>query len=88
MAAGLPVVGARSGAIPDIIVENETGLLVPPGDADAQASAIIQLLANPGQARALGESGKRRAAAKYSIERQIGQLAALYDEIASLERKT
>jgi glycosyltransferase involved in cell wall biosynthesis len=88
MAAGLPVVGARSGAIPDIIVENETGLLVPPGDADAQASAIIQLLADPGQARALGAAGKRRAAAKYSIERQIGQLAALYDEIASLERKT
>ena len=47
MAAGLPVVGARSGAIPDIIVENETGLLVPPGDADAQAQAILQLLANP-----------------------------------------
>ncbi|HEY53973.1 MAG TPA: glycosyltransferase family 4 protein [Caldilineae bacterium] len=81
MAAGLPVIGARSGAIPDIIVENETGLLVPPGDVDAQAQAIVQLLADPDQARALGAAGKRRAAAKYSIEQQIKQLAELYDSV-------
>ena len=81
MAAGLPVIGARSGAIPDIIVENETGLLVPPGDVDAQAQAIVQLLADPDQARALGAAGKRRAAAKYSIEQQIKQLTELYDSV-------
>ena len=81
MAAGLPVIGARSGAIPDIIVAGETGLLVLPGDADAQADAIIQLFANPEQARVMGAAGKRLAAAKYSIEHQINQLTELYDSV-------
>ena len=87
MAAGLPVIGAHSGAIPDIIVAGETGLLVPPGDADAQADAIIQLFAHPEQARAMGAAGKRLAAAKYSIEYQITQLTDLYDEILSASVK-
>ena len=81
MAAGLPVVGARSGAIPDIIVENETGLLVPPGDADAQAQAILQLLTHPDQAQAMGAAGKRLAEARYSIEHQIEQLTELYESV-------
>jgi glycosyltransferase involved in cell wall biosynthesis len=81
MAAGLPVIGARSGAIPDIIVENETGLLVPPADADAQAEAIIHLLANSDRERAMGAAGKRLAAEKYSIEHQINQLTEFYDVV-------
>jgi len=85
MAAGLPVIGARSGAIPDIVSENETGLLVPPSDADAQADAIIQLLAHPGKSQAMGTAGKRLAAEKYSITHQINQLTELYD---SVNRKT
>ncbi len=79
MAAGLPVIGARSGAIPDIVSENETGLLVPPADVDAQANAILQLLAQPEKAQAMGEAGKRLAAAKYSIEHQINRFTELYD---------
>ncbi len=81
MAAGLPVVGARSGAIPDILIENETGLLVPPGDADALSRAIRQLLADPDQAQAMGAAGRRIAETNYSIEHQIEQLTDLYDSI-------
>lgn len=81
MAAGLPVIGARHGAIPDIIRDQETGLLVPAADPSALAAALQHLLAQPAKARALGQAGRIRAAAHYSIEQQIRQLTTLYDQI-------
>lgn len=84
MAAGLPVIGARSGAIPDIVVENETGLLVEPTDPEAQAAAIRQILVNPELARQMGEAGRQRASEHFSIERQIAQLDDLYAEVLGL----
>ncbi len=81
MAAGLPVIGARNGAIPDIIVEGETGLLVPPADPAAVASALHTLLADPALMQNMGQAGRRRAAAHFNITRQIADLCALYEEI-------
>ncbi|MGC8827389.1 MAG: glycosyltransferase, partial [Anaerolineae bacterium] len=57
MAAGVPVVGANAGAVPEIITDGETGLLVPPGDAPALAKAIGRLLDDA----PLAESVRRRA---------------------------
>jgi phosphatidyl-myo-inositol dimannoside synthase len=56
-AAGLPVVGGDSGGAPDAILDGETGYVVPGGDAAAVAGRIIQLLADPAAARAMGEKG-------------------------------
>lgn len=81
MAAGLPVIGARHGAIPDIIREGETGLLVPSGDPPALAAALQQLLADPATARRMGQAGRGRAVQHYSIAHQIQHLTAIYDEI-------
>ncbi len=81
MAAGLPAVGANSGAIPDILADGETGLLVPPADPYAQAVAIDTLLADPERARAMGNAGRCRVAERYSIEHQVDKLSDLYDEI-------
>jgi phosphatidylinositol alpha-1,6-mannosyltransferase len=55
--AGLPVVGGDSGGAPDAILDGETGYVVPGGDAAAVAGRIIQLLADPAAARAMGEKG-------------------------------
>lgn len=60
-ACGRPVVGSRSGGIPEVIVDGETGLLVPPGDAAATAEVLARLLGNPETARRLGEAGRHRA---------------------------
>ncbi len=62
MAAGLPVVAARAGAAPEVIVDGQTGLLVPPGDVHALAAVLDELASNPARRRALGEAGERRAA--------------------------
>ena len=56
-AAGLPVVGGDSGGAPDAILDGETGYVVPGGDAAAVAGRVIQLLADPAAARAMGEKG-------------------------------
>lgn len=81
MAAGLPVIGANHGAIPDIIRAEETGLLVPATDPTALAAALETLLTQPALARRMGEAGRRRVAAHYSITQQMQQLCAIYDEI-------
>ncbi len=63
MACGVPCVGTRIEAVPEIIREGETGLLVPPADPVALALALEQLLANPVRARAMGARGRARVSA-------------------------
>jgi glycosyltransferase involved in cell wall biosynthesis len=60
MACGLPCVGTRIEAVPEIVREGETGLLVPPGDPTALAAALQRLLADPARARAMGARGRAR----------------------------
>ncbi|MEZ4381271.1 MAG: glycosyltransferase family 4 protein [Nannocystaceae bacterium] len=55
-----PVVGTRSGGIPDAIIDGETGLLVPEGDPAALADALVRLFDDPALRRALGRAGRAR----------------------------
>lgn len=63
-----PVIGARSGAIPEIIEDGKTGLLVPPQDPGALASAMERILADENLASRLGEGGYQSAKARFSQE--------------------
>jgi glycosyltransferase involved in cell wall biosynthesis len=60
MAAGLPVVAVRAGAAPEVISEEETGLLVPPGDSGALANTLLRLLRSPKDRLRMGEAGRAR----------------------------
>ena len=68
MAAGCPVAATRVGVIPELVVDGETGLLVPPSDAEALAESIGELLAGAERAAAMGASGRRRARELFSRE--------------------
>jgi len=68
MAAGLPVVACRAAAIPEVVEDGVTGLLVPPRDPAGLARALEALAVDPGRARAMGEVG-RRAVTAYVPER-------------------
>ncbi len=61
MAAGLPIVAARSSAVPEIVDHARTGLLVGPGNVDELAGALSRLLADPDERRRLGEAGLESA---------------------------
>ncbi len=80
-ACGVPVVAGAAGGIPEVVVDGETGLLVPPGDAPALASALLRLLADRGLAQALGAAARRRVTARYSIPAMAAAYATLYREI-------
>ena len=66
MAARLPIIAARAGGVPEVIVEDETGLLVPAGDACALGTGIVRLLREPGLGERLGTAAQQWVRAKGS----------------------
>jgi glycosyltransferase involved in cell wall biosynthesis len=79
MAHGRPVVATAVGGLPDMVVDGETGLLVPPGDPHAFRAAIDRLLADADLRRRLGAAGRERIAALSSWERVLDELLTAYE---------
>ena len=75
---GLPVVASRLSAIPELVVDGETGLLVPPEDPDALAGALLRLIGDPALRRALGEAGERHVRGRFDTEPWLDRLAARF----------
>jgi glycosyltransferase involved in cell wall biosynthesis len=80
MQAGIPVVATAMGGIPDLVVEGETGLLVPPSDPRALAGAIQSLLANASERARLGEAGQRRSL-MFSATAVVPRIESAYREV-------
>jgi glycosyltransferase involved in cell wall biosynthesis len=74
----LPVVASRVAAIPELIADGETGLLVPPDDCGALASALLRLIDDPGLRRRLGAAGERRVRAAFDCAPWLDRLAARF----------
>ena len=81
MAAGLPVVATGVGGTPEVVVEGETGLLVPPRNSMALADAVLKLLEDRRLAQAFGRAGRARVETHFSEERMLQQLEALLDRL-------
>ncbi|MDT5271645.1 MAG: colanic acid/amylovoran biosynthesis glycosyltransferase [Acidobacteriota bacterium] len=73
-ATGLPVVATRHGGIPDVVTDEETGLLVEEHDVAGMARQMLRLLRDPAAAAALGEAGQRRVRENFSSARSVGRL--------------
>ena len=81
MASGKPVVATRHGGPLEIVVDGETGVLVPPRDPQALAAAIARLVADPSLRQQMGEAGRALTEQVFSLERQVTQFQQLYDEL-------
>lgn len=81
MAAGVPVVGANAGAVPEIITDGATGLLVPPGDVPALARAIRRLLDDALLAEALRQRAREHVRRHFSLEAHAAQVQAVYERV-------
>ena len=81
MAHARPVVATPVGGTPELVVDGETGLLVPPRDPEALAAALQRLLEDPDLARRLGEAGRTRVAERFTAAAQTRRILELYDEL-------
>jgi len=81
MAAGRPIVASRVATIPEVVVDGETGRLVPAGDPQALADALAELANQPARARQFGEAGRERLRRQFSIEKMVGDTELLYREL-------
>lgn len=80
-AAGLPVVAAAHGGLTEIVRDGDTGLLVPPGDPAALASALARLAAEPALARRLGQAAAADARERFALPRMLDEVQALYERV-------
>jgi alpha-maltose-1-phosphate synthase len=83
MACATAVVASRTGGIPEVVVDGETGLLVPPDEPEPLADALNALLRDPDRAAAMGLAGRKRAIAEFSWETIAAQTADLYAELVT-----
>ncbi|MEX2159799.1 MAG: glycosyltransferase [Dehalococcoidia bacterium] len=81
MAIGKPVVATDVGGNSELVVDRETGLIVPARDAGLLARAMAELLANPARAVSMGRAGQRRFEGRFTIERMVQAYESLYTRL-------
>jgi glycosyltransferase involved in cell wall biosynthesis len=83
MAAGKPVIATRVGAVPELIDQGQTGVLIEPGDVAGLSAAVVKLLEDSERARQLGEKGRTRTIEHFSADYMARRYLQLYSEVAS-----
>ena len=78
MAAGKSVVATNVGGVPELVVDGETGYLVPSNNVEELSKAINKLLDNPKGAKRMGEKGKERVKKFFSMERMVQEMETMY----------
>jgi glycosyltransferase involved in cell wall biosynthesis len=78
---GVPVVASRVGGIPEIVDDGLDGLLVPPGDEDALAGALVRVLTEAPLHRRLAGAGREKIVARFSFETMVRQYESIYDDL-------
>jgi glycosyltransferase involved in cell wall biosynthesis len=78
-----PTVATDAGGMPEVVIDEQTGLLVPVRDPEALAEAILRLVENPELARRLGENGRARMIERHTIQHTIDAVIEAYREVAA-----
>ena len=86
MAASVPVVATDTGGVAEVVVDGETGRLVPPGDPAAAAAAIVALAADPGLRARLAAEARSRLTEEFDIRFMVRDLEDLYDDVLARSR--
>jgi glycosyltransferase involved in cell wall biosynthesis len=82
-ASGLPVVSTASDGARDIVIDGETGTLVPIGDPEALANAVLDLLTQPVRARAMGERGRQHVARRFDQQTVTDRWIGMWRSVAA-----
>ena len=82
MASGLPVVAFGCGAVPEMVIDGETGTVVRPGDQSHLRQAILDLLASPARRRRFGAAGRQRLIDHFNSEIEVGRMIELLSAVS------
>lgn len=77
----VPVVASDLGGPQELVLNGETGILVPANDTDALATALLRLIGDPEYRKRLGEAGRRFAKQEFDADTNTSRIIALYDEL-------
>ncbi|HET9002326.1 MAG TPA: glycosyltransferase family 4 protein [bacterium] len=86
MSLGKPAVTSRVGGIPELLVDGETGIILPPGDARTLANAILSLLQNPCEAARLGRNARQHYEAGYTTEVMARRIEQVFEKVYATPR--
>jgi glycosyltransferase involved in cell wall biosynthesis len=78
-----PTVATDAGGMPEVVIDEQTGLLVPVRDPEALAAAILRLVEDRDLARQLGENGRARMLERHTIQHTIDGVIEVYREVAA-----
>lgn len=81
---GRPAVATQIEGLPEVVVDGQTGLLVPPEDPAALEKAMVALLTEPDRARRLGEAARHRARSLFTLERMVDAYELVYRQTAAI----
>ena len=81
MASGVPVAATEVGGPPEILGEDECGVVLPPRQPRAWAEEIVSLLSQPTRLAAMGERGRDAARRRFGMERQVSEVLEVYESV-------
>ncbi|MYD11266.1 MAG: glycosyltransferase family 4 protein [Chloroflexi bacterium] len=87
MAAGKPVVATCFGGSPEVVLDGETGFIVNPLQVDALSDRLLRLLRDDDLRAAMGQRGRERIQAHFSLERQVSQMTEIYQRAMRMSRE-
>ena len=85
MASGLPVLSTNVSAIPEVVVDGETGLLVPPDDVGCLRDGMVALAGDPQLRAAMGRAGRQRVHGTFGLDRMVDETLEIYGEVLGLD---
>jgi glycosyltransferase involved in cell wall biosynthesis len=81
MSRSRPVVATAVGGVPEVVADNETGILVAPGDVTALAQAVTELLVDPERRQQLGERGRQRVRQLFDVADMVEKTKSVYADL-------
>jgi colanic acid/amylovoran biosynthesis glycosyltransferase len=84
--SGVPVIATRHAGIPEVVLADETGLLVAEGDVGGMAAAIVRLASEPTLAGVMGRAAARRASSRFTVAHHLDAVAALVERVVAERR--
>jgi len=81
LAMKVPVIATAVGGLPEVVIHEQTGLLIPPGDSDALCRALLWVHQQPAEAKQMAERGQAHVHANFTFENMVDRTEAIYREL-------